>query len=48
MLLAVVGELQRLAVVLVAQELDHRLKRILRGRGNAQFIGSMVTLTLSF
>ena len=39
MILAVVGELQRLAVVLVAQELDHGLQRVLRSRGNTQLVG---------
>ena len=39
MILAVVGELKRLAVVLVAQELDHSLQRVLRSRGNTQLIG---------
>ena len=39
LILAVVGELQRLAVVLVAQELDHGLQRVLRSRGNTQFVG---------
>ena len=39
LILAVVGELQRLAVVLVAQELDHGLQRVLRSRGNTQLVG---------
>ena len=39
MILAVVGELQRLAVVLVAQELDNGLQRVLRSRGNTQLLG---------
>jgi hypothetical protein len=39
MILAVVGELQRLAVVLVAQELNHGLQRVLRSRGNTQLVG---------
>ena len=39
LILAVVGELQRLAVVLVAQELDYGLQRILRSRGNTQLVG---------
>ena len=39
LILAVVGELQRLAVVLVAQELNHGLQRVLRSRGNTQFVG---------